>query len=157
MQASHSPQLSAPAGTPDGFFRTVYSFENEILLERLDRTVHAAAMSALQKTDIGYRFYFAVYVQRVSWITAISMALIDPFRRWIVYSAIFKQIERSWTAHFGPTNLHIVTRLGRILHACLSLKWAQCCAVKRPIAVAMPSSRVTQWRSLSSCRSTQGF
>jgi len=76
------------------------------LLERFDHTVHAAAMSALQKTDIGYRFYFAVYVQRVSWITAISMALIDPFRRWIVYSAIFKQIERSWTAHFGPTNLH---------------------------------------------------
>jgi len=91
---------------PMVFFRTVYSFENEILLERLDRMVHAAAMSALQKTDIGYRFYFAVYVQRVSRITAIYMALIDPFRRWIVYSAIFKQIERSWTAHFGPTNLH---------------------------------------------------
>jgi hypothetical protein len=94
-----------PAGAPDGFFRMVYCFENEMLLEVLNRTVHAAAMSALQQTDTGYRFYFAVYVQRVSWITPIYMTLIDPFRRWIVYPAIFRQIQRSWMEHFGSSDL----------------------------------------------------
>ncbi len=45
------------AGTPDGFFRVVYYFENEILLEAVNLTVHGAVMSALQQTAIGYRFY----------------------------------------------------------------------------------------------------
>ena len=94
-----------PAGTPDGFFRVVYCLENEILLEVVNRTVHAAAMSGLQQTDIGYRFYFAVYVRNVSWITPAYMALIDPFRRWIVYPAIFREIQRSWTEQFDPSNL----------------------------------------------------
>jgi len=37
----------APAGTPQGLFRVVYRFENEHLLEVVNRTVHAAALSAL--------------------------------------------------------------------------------------------------------------
>lgn len=93
-----------PAGSADGFFRVVYCFENEILLEVVNRTVHAAAMSALQRTDMGYRFYFAIYVQKVSWITPAYMALIDPFRRWIVYPAIFREIQHSWTEQFGPSD-----------------------------------------------------
>jgi hypothetical protein len=39
----------------------VYSFENETLLELINRTVHAAALSALVETSEGYRFYFAIY------------------------------------------------------------------------------------------------
>ena len=93
-----------PAGTSDGLFRVVYRFENEILLEVVNRTVHGALMSALQKTDIGYRFYFAIYVRNVSWITPTYMALIDPVRRWLVYPAIFREIQRSWTEQFGSSN-----------------------------------------------------
>jgi Protein of unknown function (DUF2867) len=93
------------AGTADGFFRVVYYFENEILLEALNVTVHGAVMSALQQTAIGYRFYLAIYVRKVSWITPVYLALIDPFRRWIVYPAIFKEIQRSWTEQFGPSDL----------------------------------------------------
>ena len=59
-------------------------------------------MSALQQVDIGYRFYFAIYVAKVSWITPVYMALIDPFRRWIVCPAIFREIQRSWIEEFGP-------------------------------------------------------
>jgi hypothetical protein len=44
------------AGTADGFCRVVYYFENEILLEALNLTVHGAVMSALQQTNIGYGF-----------------------------------------------------------------------------------------------------
>jgi hypothetical protein len=84
------------AGTPDGNFRVVYRFENEQLLELQNRTVHAAALSALTETTDGYRFYFAVYVAKVGWITPCYMALIDPFRRWIIYPALLKNIHASW-------------------------------------------------------------
>jgi Protein of unknown function (DUF2867) len=96
--------LSAvPAGTREGIlrregnFRVVYSFENELLLELVNRTVHAAVLSALVETSEGYRFYLAIYVRERGWITPTYMALIDPFRRWVVYPAILRQIEKNWT------------------------------------------------------------
>jgi hypothetical protein len=88
---------SVEAGTPDGLFRVVYRFKNEQLLELQNRIAHAAAVSALAETADGYRFYFAVYVAKASWITPIYMALIDPFRKWIVYPAMLKTIRASWT------------------------------------------------------------
>ncbi len=87
---------SVEAGTPDGLFRVVYRFENEQVLELQNRTAHAAAVSALTETADGYRFYFAVYVAKVSWITPVYMALIDPFRKWIVYPAMLKNIRATW-------------------------------------------------------------
>ena len=87
---------SAEAGTPDGPFRVVYRFENEQLLEVHNRTVHAAALSALAETPAGYRFYLAVYVGRAGWITPIYMALIDPFRRWFIYPALLNNIRATW-------------------------------------------------------------
>jgi hypothetical protein len=89
-----------PAGTPESFFRVVYSFENETLLEVINRTAHAALLSALAETPQGYRFYFAVYVRELSWVTRVYMALIDPFRRWLVYPAILKQVQRNWERLF---------------------------------------------------------
>jgi hypothetical protein len=74
----HSRSL-APAGTRDGFFRVVYRFENEQLVELINRTAHAAALSALVETTTAYRFYFGVYVRRVSRFTPFYMALIDLF------------------------------------------------------------------------------
>jgi hypothetical protein len=76
-------------------FRVVYTFENESLLELHNRTAHAAALTALAQTGDGYRFYLAVYVARSSWITPFYMALIDPFRKWIVYPAILRSVERA--------------------------------------------------------------
>ena len=87
---------SVPAGTRDGHFRIVYRFENEQLVELRNRTVHAAALSALAQTPDGYRYYFAIYVEAVGWITPLYMALIDPFRRWIVYPALLKDIRAAW-------------------------------------------------------------
>ena len=73
-----------PAGVregPNGLFRVVYRFENEKLVELVNRTVHAAALSALVETANGYRFYFAVYVRSVGRLTPFYMAAIDPGRR----------------------------------------------------------------------------
>lgn len=83
-------------GTPEGLFRVIYRFENEQLLEVQNRTVHAAALSALAEEADGYRFYFAVYVRRRTWITPLYMGLIDPFRKWIIYPAMLKTIRAAW-------------------------------------------------------------
>jgi hypothetical protein len=84
------------SGTPEGLFRVVYRFENEQLLEIQNRTVHAAALSALVERADSYRFYFAVYVRQGTWITPFYMSLIDPFRKWIIYPALLKKIRATW-------------------------------------------------------------
>ena len=94
-QEDRARSLAVP-GTQDGVFRVVYRFENEQLLEIQNRTVHAAALSALAERADGYRFYFAVYVRQRTWITPLYMGLIDPFRRWIIYPAMLKTIRATW-------------------------------------------------------------
>ena len=98
--ADHSKSKAA-AGTRDGFFRVVYRFENEQLVELINRTVHAAALSALVETATAYRFYLAVYVCNVSRFTPFYMALIDPFRTLIVYPSLLHTIRARWNQAFG--------------------------------------------------------
>ena len=96
LTAENRARSSLAPGTPDGPFRVVYRFENELLLEMHNRTVHGALLMALAETETGYRFYLAVYVCKAGWITPVYMALIDPFRRWIVYPAMLKNIRAIW-------------------------------------------------------------
>jgi Protein of unknown function (DUF2867) len=91
----------APAGTREGLFRVVYRFENEQLLELINRTAHAAALSALVETASGYRFYFGVYVRSVSRLTPVYMAVIDPFRKLIVYPSLLRSVRATWNQTFG--------------------------------------------------------
>src|SRR5712691_2371095 len=91
----------APAGTREGLFRVVYRFENEQLLELINHTAHAAALSALVKTANGYRFYFGVYVRRVSRFTPIYMALIGPFRKLVVYPSLLRTVRAKWNKVHG--------------------------------------------------------
>ena len=89
----------APAGTrekPNALFRVVYRFENEQLDEVINRTAHAAALSALVETANSYRFYFAVYVRNVGRLTPLYMALIDPFRKLIVYPSLLRSVRANW-------------------------------------------------------------
>jgi hypothetical protein len=88
-------------GTKDGFFRVVYRFENEQLLEVLNRTAHAAAVSALMETPTAYRYYFAVYVKKVGRLTPIYMTLIDPVRRLIVYPSLLRSVQARWDQAFS--------------------------------------------------------
>ena len=98
--ADRSRSLIAP-GTRDGFFRVVYRFENEQLLELINRTAHAAALSAMVETPGAYRFYFGVYVQSVSRFTPLYMTLIDPFRKLIVYPSLLRSVRARWNQAFG--------------------------------------------------------
>ncbi len=90
-----------PAGTPEGLFRVVYRFENEQFVEIVNRTAHAAALSALVETANAYRFYFGVYVRNVSRFTPVYMALIDPFRKLIVYPSLLRSVRVNWNRTFG--------------------------------------------------------
>jgi hypothetical protein len=96
----HSKSLAA-AGTRDGFFRVVYRFENEQLVELINRTAHAAALSTLVETPTGYRFYLGIYVRNVSRFTPFYMALIDPFRKLIVYPSLLHSVRARWNQAFG--------------------------------------------------------
>jgi hypothetical protein len=98
--ADRSRSLAA-AGTQDGFFRVVYRFENEQLVELINRTVHAAALSSLVETTTVYRFYLGVYVRSVSRFTSFYMALIDPFRKMIVYPSLLRSVRARWNQAFG--------------------------------------------------------
>jgi hypothetical protein len=89
------------AGTRDGFFRVVYRFENEQLVELINRTAHAAALTALVETATAYRFYFAVYVRSVSRFTPFYMGVIDPFRKLIVYPSLLRSVRARWNQAFG--------------------------------------------------------
>jgi hypothetical protein len=91
----------APAGTPEGLFRVVYRFENEQLLELINRTAHAAALSALVETAHDYRFYFGVYVRSVGPFTPVYMTLIDPFRKLVVYPSLLRNVRATWNQTFG--------------------------------------------------------
>jgi Protein of unknown function (DUF2867) len=90
-----------PAGTPEELFRIVYRFENEQLVELINRTAHAAALSALVETSTTYRFYFGVYVRNVSRLTPIYMTLIEPFRKFIVYPSLLRTVRATWDRTFG--------------------------------------------------------
>jgi Protein of unknown function (DUF2867) len=98
--ADRSRSLAA-AGAREGPFRVVYRFDNEQLLEVINRTAHAAALSALVETANAYRFYFGVYVRRVGRLTPVYMAVIDPFRKLIVYPSLLRSVRTNWTRTFG--------------------------------------------------------
>lgn len=89
------------AGTRDGLFRVVYRFENEQLLELINRTVHAAALTTLVETPTAYRFYLSVYVRSVSRFTPLYMTLIDPFRKLMVYPSLLRGVRARWNQAFG--------------------------------------------------------
>ncbi len=49
---------------------------------------------------VGYRFYFAVYVANVSPLTPLYMAVIEPFRRFLVYPAMLGNLRAAWIAAY---------------------------------------------------------
>ena len=97
-------------GSPDGRFHLLYVLERESLAEFRNATVHACFAFALTETPVGYRLYWGVYVQPVSWLTPLYMALIDPFRRFIVYPAVLRKIRRAWEERYPrPLDPHAST------------------------------------------------
>jgi hypothetical protein len=92
--------LVAP-GSSDGPFTVVYVHESESVSEIRNATVHAFSVVALERIAGGYRAFWAIYVAPVGALTPYYMALIDPFRRWLVYPAILKRLHTAWASRWG--------------------------------------------------------
>jgi hypothetical protein len=93
--------LVAP-GSSDGPFTVVYVRPFEAVSEIRNATVHAFSVLALERCSGGYRLFWAIYVAPVSRLTGLYMALIDPFRRVLIYPAVLRHVHRSWcAAHEG--------------------------------------------------------
>jgi hypothetical protein len=90
----------ADPGVSDGAFRLMYLFPKEVLGEVRNATVHAFSCMTIRRTASGYRFYWAIYVKNVSRFTPVYMALIEPFRRFVVYPAILRRLRDSWVATY---------------------------------------------------------
>jgi hypothetical protein len=88
-------------GTIRGPFRTLYLFADEVLFEAHNATVHAFLALALVPRDGGYTLYWAVYVKPGGLKTRLYMALIDPFRRRIVYPAMIREMRTAWTRTYA--------------------------------------------------------
>jgi len=70
------------------------------VLEARNATVHAFIAAALRPRTDGYTLYAAIYVKPVGRITPLYMALIDPFRRLIVYPSLIRRIQAAWARGF---------------------------------------------------------
>jgi hypothetical protein len=90
-------------GTPDGAFLLLYQFPGEALSETRNATVHGWICLALAPTATGYRLYLAVYVLPVSWVTRPYLIAIEPFRRFMLYPAMLRRIQRAWIAVYGAS------------------------------------------------------
>ena len=88
-------------GTQEGLFRALYLFPDEALYEVRNATVHAFLATALVARTGGYMLYWAIYVKPVGRLTPVYMALIDPFRRFVVYPALIRDIQAVWARAFG--------------------------------------------------------
>lgn len=83
---------------PGPALRPLYERPYEMVSEARNATVHAFSCMALQRRPGGYRLFWAVYVENVSAFTPFYMAVIEPFRRFVVYPAILKSIRAAWTS-----------------------------------------------------------
>jgi Protein of unknown function (DUF2867) len=94
-------QSEVRPGTREGPFRVLYTFANEAVAEIRNATVHGFMGLALVPRRDGYTLYMAVYVKPVSRLTPFYMALIEPFRRFIVYPAFCRGAQRSWSRAYA--------------------------------------------------------
>ncbi len=78
-------------------FAPLYRTDVEFAAEMSNRTVHGAMHLAwVDQGDGRYRGQMAVYVKPRGPFGKGYMALIKPFRYWVVYPALMRQIERTW-------------------------------------------------------------
>ena len=80
-------------------FAPLYRTDVEFAAEISNKTVHGVMHLAwVDRGEGRYQGQMAVYVKPRGALGKGYMALIKPFRYWIVYPALMRQIERAWNA-----------------------------------------------------------
>ena len=83
-------------------FGPLYRTDTEFAAELSNQTVHGVMHLAwVEQGDGRYQGQMAVYVKPRGRLGQGYMELIKPFRHWIVYPALMRQIERRWNRR-GP-------------------------------------------------------
>ena len=78
-------------------FKLVYALDNERLVELSNSTVHAALHMGWVTHDDGTAgAELAVYWKPRGWFGRLYMALITPFRVFIVYPALMRKVATDW-------------------------------------------------------------
>lgn len=86
-------------------FVPLYRTDREAAAEVSNKTVHGVAHLAWVDQGEGrYEGRMAVYVKPRGAFGRAYMALIKPFRYWVVYPALMRQMERAWDARRSPTD-----------------------------------------------------
>ena len=94
-----------PPGEVRGIGRVLYCFDNEMLLEIVNKTVHCFWCVAAKEIGSGYLLYNAVYVKQLNWRTPIYMSLISPVLDWIIYPAMGRSVRAKWEKNFPAGRL----------------------------------------------------
>jgi hypothetical protein len=90
---------TATAKRPGSRFLPIYRTEDEWAAEIANDTVHAIMHLAwVEDREGAHRPELAVYVKPRGVLGGAYMALIAPFRHWIVYPALMRQIRAAWDA-----------------------------------------------------------
>ena len=85
-------------------FTPLYRTDTEFAAELSNRTVHAVMhLVWLERDDGNYQGGLGVYVKPRGGLGAAYMMAITPFRRFIVYPALLRQISQAWNAR-GDAN-----------------------------------------------------
>jgi uncharacterized protein DUF2867 len=92
-------------------FEPLYRTDDEFAAEISNQTVHGVMHLAwVEQHDGRYQGQMAVYVKPRGALGSGYMALIRPFRHWIVYPALMRRIEREWSARPDGVELPLVER-----------------------------------------------
>ena len=99
--APSGPDIAAAPST------SLYLLADEWAVEIANRTVHGVLhVGRVPDQAGGVRGQLAVYVKPNGLLGTAYMAAIRPFRHFIVYPAMLREIERAWQAIAGdPTRL----------------------------------------------------
>jgi len=92
--------------TREGPFRVLYVFGDEALNELRNATMHGFLALALTPRAGGYTLYLGIYVKPVSRFrfTGCYLALIDLFRRLVVYPALAWYVQRRWALTYASSD-----------------------------------------------------
>src|SRR5271169_1345960 len=89
------PSAASPAGSRRA--RPAGCEVTEFAAELSNQTVHAVMHLAwVDRGEGHYQGQMAVYVKPRGRLGRRYMTLIAPFRHWVVYPALMRQIERAW-------------------------------------------------------------
>jgi len=84
-------------------FRSLYLTRDEFAAEIANATMHGILhLGWVPDRRGGYRGQLAVLVKRNGLLGAAYMAAIKPFRHFLVYPAMLRQLEREWPSATGP-------------------------------------------------------